>query len=385
MRNFLKFIYFFIYEIAYSLPFYLLRTFPINKTKIVFNNFDGKGYGDNPKYIAEYILKYNLELEMVWLVNDLNDLSIPGQIRKVKNQSFRAIYELVTAGIWVDNNRKSFVTRKRSKQYYIQTWHGCMMVKKIEKDAEDKLDFLYLKSAKNDSKMIDLCLSNSDFMTKFYKRSFWYKGDVLQCGFPKTDFLLNTTCDDLVNIKEKIKIPIDKKIVLYAPTFRNNKNINVYILEFEKLLNKMESVYKGDWIVLVRLHPSMVDKSNEFSYSEKVINVSLYSDMQDLLLISDVLITDYSSTMFEFYLMNKVVFLYATDVENYESERGLYFSFESIPFPKAKTLEDLLKVIEDFDRNKYDQKVDVFMQSIGFTETGVACQKLFSRMSAIKN
>lgn len=385
MRNFLKFIYFFIYEIAYSLPFYLLRTFPINKTKIVFNNFDGKGYGDNPKYIAEYILKYNLELEMVWLVNDLNDLSIPGQIRKVKNQSFRAIYELVTAGIWVDNNRKSFVTRKRSKQYYIQTWHGCMMVKKIEKDAEDKLDFLYLKSAKNDSKMIDLCLSNSDFMTKFYKRSFWYKGDVLQCGFPKTDFLLNTTFDDLVNIKEKIKIPIDKKIVLYAPTFRNNKNINVYILEFEKLLNKMESVYKGDWIVLVRLHPSMVDKSNEFSYSEKVINVSLYSDMQDLLLISDVLITDYSSTMFEFYLMNKVVFLYATDVENYESERGLYFSFESIPFPKAKTLEDLLKVIEDFDRNKYDQKVDVFMQSIGFTETGVACQKLFSRMSAIKN
>ena len=385
MRNFFKYIYFYIYEIAYSLPFYLLRAFPINKTKIIFNNFDGKGYGDNPKYIAEYILKNNLEFELVWLVNDVNDLSIPGQIRKVKNQTFRAIYELVTAGIWVDNNRKSFVTKKRFQQYYIQTWHGCMMMKKIEKDAENKLDFLYLKSAKNDSKMIDLCLSNSYFMTKFYEKSFWYKGDILQSGSPKMDFLLNSTSDDLVRIKEKLNISFDKKIVLYAPTFRTDKNTDVYILEFEKLLDKLESIYKGDWIVLVRLHPSMIEKSSDFCYSEKVFNLSAYSDMQDLLLISEVLITDYSSTMFEFYLMNKVVFLYATDVENYESERGLYFSYDIIPFPKAKTFEDLLKVIEGFDRNKYDQKVDVFMQSIGFTETGVACQKLFSRMSAIKN
>lgn len=372
------------YEVVFSLPFYLFRIFPINKRKIVFNNFDGKGYGDNPKYIAEYILKNNLGLEMVWLVNDTCDSSIPDHIRMVKNHTLAAVYELVTAGTWVDNNRKSFVTRKRSKQYYIQTWHGCMMMKKIEKDAEDKLDFLYLKSAANDSKMIDLCLSNSDFMTKFYEESFWYKGDVLQCGSPKTDFLLNSTSDDVRKIKEKLNIPLEKKIVLYAPTFRSDKNTDVYISEFEKLLEQLESVYKGDWIVLVRLHPAMTEKSSTFCYSEKVINLSTYSDMQDLLIISEVLITDYSSTMFEFYLMNKIVFLYATDVYNYESERGLYFSFDHIPFPKAKTFEDLLKVIEGFDINKYDQEVDVFMQSIGFTETGDACQKLYNRMSEIR-
>lgn len=233
--------------------------------------------------------------------------------------------------------------------------------------------------------MIDLCISNRKFITIFFSSSFWYKGDILQCGFPKTDYVINSSTEDIKNVKKVLNIDETFKIVLYAPTFRNNKNVDVYILEFDKLLENLGAKFGEQWIVLLMLHPSISEKAYDFFYSEKVVNLSEYSDMQDLLIISDVLITDYSSTMFEFYLMNKIVFLYTTDVENYESERGLYFCFESIPFLKAKTFEDLLKVIEDFDRNKYDQKVDVFMQSIGFTETGVACQKLFNRMSAIRN
>jgi CDP-glycerol glycerophosphotransferase len=384
-NRFFKILYFALYEVFLSLPYYLFRICPVQKNKIVFCNFDGKGYGDNPKYIGEEIIKHDLKYDLVWLTDSRLKEQFPSNYRVIDIGSTKAIFELVTARIWIDNGRKSFITRKRKNQFYIQTWHACMMIKKVEKDAEDKLPYLYVKSAKNDSKMIDLCISNSSFMTNFFNSSFWYNGDILQCGFPKMDYLINATTEDVMGIKNRLNIDTKSKIVLYAPTFRNNKNIDVYILEFDRLLKCLSNKFGEKWIVLIRLHPSMTERANDFQYSENVVNLSTYSDMQDLLIISDVLITDYSSTMFESYLLNKPVFLYATDVEEYQKERGLYFEFAHLPFPKANNYDNLLKLIEDFDNDKYVEIVSGFMDSIGFDENGEACQQITSKIEDVLN
>ncbi|MEY2701522.1 MAG: hypothetical protein RLY43_142 [Bacteroidota bacterium] len=377
--------YFGLYEIFMSFPFYFFRIFSIKNNKIVLCNFDGKGYGDNPKYIAEELIKNNRNLDIVWLVENINNHDFPDYIRSVNIRSIKAIFELVTSKVWVDNSRKSFVTRKRNKQFYIQTWHGCMMIKKIEQDAQSKLPYLYVKSAINDSRMINLCISNSRFMTNFMKSSFWYNGNILQCGYPKSDCLINSSDLDTCNIKNKFNIDEKLKIVLYAPTFRNSKKLDSYLLEFEELLNTLNLKFGGSWIILLRLHPFMSEMSKKFNFSKKVIDVSDYNDMQDLLIISDILITDYSSTMFEFYLMNKPVFLYASDVEFYKNERGLYFEIEELPFPKSNSYDGLLKNIVNFDKDTYFDQVNKFMDIIDFQEKGKASQIIVSEINKVIN
>lgn len=118
--------------------FYIFRICPIKKNKVVFTNYYGKGYGDNAKYIAEEIIKQNIRLDLVWLVNDL-DYHVPNEIRKVKYDTIASIYEMVTAKVWIDNCRKQIYVRKRKSQFYIQTWHGDIGFKKVEKEAKKSL------------------------------------------------------------------------------------------------------------------------------------------------------------------------------------------------------------------------------------------------------
>ena len=135
----------------------LMKCLPVSLRKIVFNNFYGKGYGDSPKYIAEEIRKQGLDVDMVWLVNDLS-MDLPQGIRKVRLQSLKASFELSTAKIIVSNVRATLPYKKKRSQYYIQTWHGSVAFKAIEKDAIDKLDANYVREAVADSRMISLFL-----------------------------------------------------------------------------------------------------------------------------------------------------------------------------------------------------------------------------------
>ncbi len=112
--------------------FIIFRIFPIKKNKVVVINFYGNGYGDNPKYICEELIKTHEELDVIWLVNKMDDV-FPNQIRKVKYKSIKAIYEMATAKIWIDNARKRKYVIKRNGQYYIQTWHGGIRIKEGRK------------------------------------------------------------------------------------------------------------------------------------------------------------------------------------------------------------------------------------------------------------
>ena len=317
-----------------SLPFYIFRLFPINKNKIICSNFYGKGYGDSQRYIIDELLKRNnKKYDIVWVVQNENITGFPKEVRTVKINSLKYIYELVTAKVWIFNTRKNIIVKKRKNQFYIQTWHGGIALKKIEKDAIDKLDKNYINQAKEDSKDIDLLVSNGKFCTDMYKRAFWYDKEIIECGLPRNDILVN---GDRQKIKKIVKdffgIKDNENIILYAPTFRNEYINNPYDIDFNNVIKVLKQITNEDWKVLIRLHPGQKNPEKYVKFSENIINAFKYKDIQELILSSNILITDYSSTMFEAMIANIIVVLYANDIDNYRNERGMYFEFEELPF-----------------------------------------------------
>ncbi|MGE5403314.1 MAG: CDP-glycerol glycerophosphotransferase family protein, partial [Candidatus Saccharibacteria bacterium] len=177
------------YHLVIVILYYVFRIVSIDPNKIVFCNFYGGGYGGNPKYIAEELFRQGIKCDMVWLLRDelMDSNELPSWIRPVRYDSIRAVYEMVTARVWIDNSRKDYYIKKRRGQYYIQTWHGVMAYKKCEGDAVDTLPPSYVQAAIADSKKADLMLSGISIDIDSFRGVFWYDGEVLKCGAPKTD------------------------------------------------------------------------------------------------------------------------------------------------------------------------------------------------------
>lgn len=299
--------------------FYIFRIFPIKQTKIVVSCFKNHGICDSPKYIIQELLKTSQCYDIVWLSDTeiLDMVDIP--IRQVPYHSFRGIYEQVTAHIWISNRRKSRYVRKRKNQFYIQTWHGGVRLKNVERAVMSKLTKRYCQGAINDSAMIDIFLSNSNFSTEIIRRDMWYKGFILQKGLPRNDIFIG---EFLLEIPKKIKlmfgIPIQHNIVIYAPTFRSDMEMyHYYSFPYEDILNKLENVTNRKWTMLIHFHTNVKNPSDWKPNSNRIINVSAYEDIQELLLSSDLLISDYSSIISDYALLNKPILMYIPDVNEY--------------------------------------------------------------------
>jgi len=358
----------------------------IKKNKIIFNQFNGLGYGDNPKYICEEILKQGLDYKLVWLVRD-EKIQVPVGIKKVKIDSIRAIYHLSTAKVWISNVRIPFYTKKRKSQKYIQTWHGGLGLKKVEKDVEEFLSKKYIESAKRDSQMADLFISNCKYRSSLYKRSFWYNGEILEVGTPRNDFIINNLNNyEYKNIiRKKNNIDVDKKIILYAPTYRNKNDMDVYKFDFMEIIKSLEEKFSEEYIFIIKLHPNISNKSNFIKYNNKILNFSNYSDMQELLLITDVLITDYSSCMFDYLLTRGKIFLLTKDLDMYTKEKGLNLDYYTLPFPIAQSNEELLNNIHSFDTALYEKNIEKFLLKVGMNETGKSGKEIVKRIEEWKN
>ena len=352
-----------------SIIYKLYCILPIKKNKIIFNNFLGNGYGDNPKYIARELLKKN-KYDLVWACKKNQNKTLPEGIR-YSNDWFRYLKEFATAKIWVSNVRLPRYIKKRKNQYYIQTWHGGLALKKIEKDAEQSLSKEYVRDAMYDSKRTDIMLTNSDYGVKLYRRAFWYNGPILCSGLPRND--------DFINFKNKVK---DKpyelkeyKILLYAPTFRVDNNNKAYNIDLATLIKKLNETTNFKWKVIVKLHPNMVD-SSFITFNNNILNYSHIPDINELLLISDMLITDYSSVIFDYMLLNRPIILYAADIEEYKKDRDFSIKLEDTPFEIAKNNNELFKIIENMKTKNYKKIYEKFGKLHGLNETGKSCEEI---------
>ena len=355
------------------------RKLPIQKNKIIMWANSFKQYGCSPKYITEYICA-NMpnKYDIVWVFEP--QVQIPDglekKVRIVRYFSMEYLKELHTAKVIICNMRMgdAHYWKKRREQIYLQTWHSSIRLKKIEKDAEQCFNEQYITMAKKDSEKIDLLLAGCDFSTEIFEKAFWYNGDIMKSGTPRCDILVNNPESIRDKVYNYYNIEKDMKILLYAPTFRKNQTPDLHGFDINAIQKALQTKFGGKWLVMYRFHPNIV---LSFDDVEGSINASRYSDMQELLVASDILITDYSSCMFDMALTGKPCSLFAPDYEEYiRDERGLYFDMSELPFSLAKTNDELIENIINYDEKQYCRKIADFMERIGSYEDGHATERV---------
>lgn len=366
----------------------IYKKLPIIPNKIVFSNFNGKGYGCNPKYIAQEILKRKNPYDLVWLVENVSKEkelnNFPAGIRLVKRNSKQALKELASAKIWIDNHRKNIFfakgLQKKKGQYYIQTWHGSLGIKKLDADVKylnDEENKEWVENAKYGSSCIDFLITNSQFEDEIMSKALWYNNEKKQFGHPRNDIFFQDVNDIVKKVKNFYGIKSDKKILLYAPSFRDDYRIDCYGLDYEKVLEAMVEKFGGDWVCIAKFHPRAgMHAKYLISDNANVINGTDYPDIQELLAGADIAITDYSSCIFDFMLSGKPGFIFAVDKKIYDTARGLYYPLEETPFPLAENNSQLINNILNFDNEKYQEKVKIFLQDKGCIEDGHASERV---------
>ena len=361
----------------------------IKKGRVFCWAYDFKKFSCNPMYISNFILEnYPDNFEIFWAFNRKVDVSnIDKSIHIVYTHTIKYLLALYSSEFIITNSRNdkySTFFKKKKSQKYIMTWHGTTPIKKIEKDASKSLSPAYMRKAKADSKMCDLMLSNSKFFTSLIRSSFWYDGEILEKGVPRNDIFYNSRMKAVIkaNLKKSFCINFDKiKIILYAPTFRDDNNVNSIIHNWHNLLNKFEEKFNSNVCLFLRLHPNSIDYININTYlvDKRIVNMCYYHDMQELLCVADVLITDYSSCMFDFALMNKICFLYATDIDTYN--RGFYFNLKELPFSLAENQSEILGNINSFNYDTYINNIKTYKDEIMcIRETGHSSEEVVKWM-----
>ena len=215
----------------------------------------GKGFGDNPKYIVNELINQKTNCDIVWVCKPEYARSLPSSVR-IATKWYEILYEFATAKIWISNVRLPRYLRKRKGQFYIQTWHGGLGFKKVEKDVVDSLSRGYVKDAIHDARQTDLMIANCKFLENLYKDSFWYDGYVLCEGLPKNDCLTKSTPEKDNEILSKYNLH-GFDIILYAPTFRKKMDKEVYNINFNSLIKLLNKKTNKKWKVIVRLHPNV--------------------------------------------------------------------------------------------------------------------------------
>lgn len=351
--------------------FYFL---PVKRNRIVVCNYHGKGYGDNPKYIIEKLLEWGNDIEIIWLVDKKGGVNadLPSSIKVVQYYTMESMYYLATASVWIDNCRKDYAPKKKNDQLYLQTWHGGLGFKLVERKCVEDLPPFYLKHAQIDAKMTDLMLSNSKKTSEIIYDMFWYNGKILEAGLPRNDELFRNTDEKAEKVHRDLGISSETHIVLYAPTFRDQYDLTAYDLELNAFASALEKKFGGEWIGVYRLHPNIKSDASKLKNFKGCIDATRYADSTALLSATDVFISDFSSMVFDFVLSEKPAFLYATDYETYAKTRGVWLSFEKTPFPYAFNNEELLRKLNEFDTEEYTVSLKHMMDDFEIRETGRA-------------
>lgn len=373
---------------------------PLKKGRITCVCWGGAKYNCNPKAITDTIIEKGLAtkgkgpFEIVYAFINPQEFKsiIPEEIIPVEIGSLEYFYYLATSQFIIANTRLGggifWPFAKKKGQYYIQTQHGGHGIKKVEFDAD--LPEEYLKVAKEDTDRTDLMLSDSKYWTNVYRTGYRYKGEVLEHGLPRNDiFFLDGKA--LSEIKAKIyqyiydkkgaSVTDSTKLLIYAPTFRNNGRRDVYGFNVDKVVDALETKFGGTWYLLISSHPNMRSCYKEiYDFSHpRVIDVGLYPELQEFLVTSDALITDYSSAEMDYSLSDRPVFQLCKDRNDYD--RGFYINPENLPFPYAETEDKLVQNILAFDEVRYHKVLSLFNEeSIGSKETGRASEVVIKWM-----
>lgn len=356
------------WSIARAVHARLYERLPIEDDLVVFDNFNGRGYGCNPKYIAEALAGSGLRL--VWLAKERTG-EYPDYIDVVRFDSPAAWKALATARVRVTNVRNYKGIPKKKGQYFIQTWHSMLGFKASERSAERMLDKDYIKQAKIDGRDTDLMIANNAVDELEIRQDFWYGGPVMRAGLPRLAPIVRPSDSRRRYVRKALDIQDGAKVLLYAPTFRDYDMGYCPSFDPGPVLAALESWAGQRFSCVVRLHPNMVGVSIPDSACS-VIDASTWPDSQDVLSIADVLVTDYSSIAFESLAAELPVFLYVPDLELYESQsRNLTLLPSESPFPSCKSMEELVLAVESHNEDEMRERYAAYRKKVQLIEDGM--------------
>lgn len=342
-----------------------LRELPLAEDLVLFESFLGKAYAGNPRYIYEALLRSRPDLRCVWAYN--GKARIPGD-PKVVTRGSAEYYQLLAQAKYRVNNIRFPVNGRKAETVYFQTWHGTPL-KRLSFDIEvsggpevEARDSLY-----RESRAWSCLLSENRYCSEVLPRAFRYEGKVLEIGYPLTDVLLNPAVDRASQARA-LGLPEGKRFILYAPTWRDNKAIAAWQHEFDLNLDLavVASGLPSDCVLLIKAHHLVAEKLDHASLPDNVRDMSHVEDVNDLCIVADVLVTDYSSVFFDFAVTGRTVLFYCYDLDQYAAEtRGLYLDMHTeLPGPIVRTTAQLVHELADIDalNARYAERYKAFQQ-----------------------
>jgi len=326
-----------------------------NERQVVFESGVGKRYEDSPRMIYEKMVENNEDFDYIWIMNNNAPLNVSPATKIVKRLSPEFYKYLATSKYWVNNQNFPTYLTKPKKTRYLQTWHGTPL-KKMQHDQEqiEGRDEGYLARVTHAKNQWSALVSPSAYATNAFRSAFQYDGPVLELGYPRNDIFYTEDLEERKSkIRQKLAIPEDKKVILYAPTFRDNeKKGKKFVRENKINFRIFERRLGEDHVLLIREHVVVSNKlkiPEEFRHN--IINVSKYPNIQELMIASDMLVTDYSSVMFDYVNTGKPAYFYCYDLHEYNDMRGFYFDLEKeAPGPIVKNSSNLCRAIAKKDQ-----------------------------------
>ena len=373
-----------IYFRCVSRLFYLI---PINSKRIVCIAYAGKQYSCSPKYLAEYLINnYSGKFEVIFVLRDQKQICLEG-IKVVRFMSWQHFFYFCTAKIIINNSGSERYIPKRKGQYFINTWHGGGAYKRIEQSSIHPFTKTEVKRGIYRSKTTDLILSSCKSFSNLVVPDILYNQsvEIMPSGLPRNDLFFSGRVTEIRNeVCRKLNIDQNAIIVLYAPTFRGEidsaRSLSSNQIDFKDIVKLIVQRTNKNCIILFRAHYAIADSSVTTNY----LDVTLYPDVQELLCAADILISDYSSVIWDFSLMKKPCFLYMPDKDYYiNKDRGVYTSIEEWPGVICETNEELQRKIEELDYDVYRKKIEEYHKKVGSYETGNACRMVCERIIQI--
>ena len=387
-----------IYKQKYINKFY--KKYNVDDKLCVFEAFNGRKYSDSPKAVYLHMLKDKKfkNFHFVWAFSEPSKFEYLNKnprtkVVKYNSDEYKEVY--AKAKYWFTPSRLPDYIVPKNEQVYCQFWHGTPLKRlgfDIKTDGMNAMHTVkeWQRMYQYDASRYTYMVSPSKFTSDKYRSAFNLKAVnkedcILETGYPRNDALFKFNENYVKKIKKELKIPNDKKVILYAPTWRDNQHQSGVGYTYELGINfdKFREKFQDDYVILFTVHYLVASRMDLSKYEGFIINVSDYPDLNDLYIVSDMIITDYSSVFFDYANLKRPMLFYMYDLDIYKGKmRDFYIDLKELPGPIVETEEDLYEEIEKIDNyfEKYAKKYEKFNKKYNYLDDANSSERVINEI-----
>lgn len=373
---------------------YYKTKYKMDDKTILFEAFGGRNYTCSPKAIYEKMLtmKEFKDYTFVWSFIDpsKHEVKKDKRLKIIKSKSKEYYKYISISKYWIVNSIIEEGITKKKDQVYVQCWHGTPL-KRLRYDIV--VNGASLNSVEEirkrndiDAKKFDYFISPSKYCTEKFTSAFNLKAlgkenIIIEEGYPRNDFLFNKTKKDINAIKKKLGLPLDKKVIFYLPTFRDNQHTSGvgYTYKLGIDFDSLKKKFSKEYVILFSPHYFIENSIDLTKYKGFIYNVARYDEINELYLVSDIIMTDYSSVFFDYANLKRPMLFYMYDIDDYKGNlRDFYISLDELPGPIAKTQDELENNLKNIDKEfkKNKEKYEKFNEKYNYLDDGNASERV---------